>query len=286
MVRRWAGKNCVAQDEFLEHGNRFFSEFPMPRSLKGFANQSVYVGVGLKSKEMSDMWYTTQFKRNTDASYNKSVPPCMTPEKRLLYEVFTLLNTHHCDNRRVSLQINFITSIRSKLKTDLKRSKLDNAMKDNPSTSADNILATLSQVYQESIDKEVDQSVNPSEELSDADLSATTSDEVEGEVAVVQSRGELKEKIKKKTMHDNIGEDLWEIGVSMFAENDVLAIRSNAEETRSLKSDVRACILADIHASINGADIDERGHTHLDYMPSWQRHIRTHTNNLGLTMSR
>ena len=82
-------------------------------------------------------------------------------------------------------------------------------------------------------------------------------------------------------MHDNIGEDLWEIGVSMFAENDVLAIRSNAEETRSLKSDVRACILADIHASINGADIDERGHTHLDYMPSWQRHIRSHTNNLG-----
>ena len=95
-----------------------------------------------------------------------------------------------------------------------------------------------------------------------------------------------KKKKKKKRMHDNIGEDLWEIGVSMFAENDVLAIRSNAEETRSLKSDVRACILADIHASINGADIDERGHTHLDYMPSWQRHIRTHTNNLGLTMSR
>ena len=78
-MRRCAGKNCVAQDEFLEHGNRFFSEFPIPRSLKGFANQSVYVGVGLQLNEMSDMWYTTQFKEDTDASYKKSVPLWMTP---------------------------------------------------------------------------------------------------------------------------------------------------------------------------------------------------------------
>ena len=73
VMRRCARKNCVAHDEFLEHGNRFFSEFLMPRSLEGFVSQSVYVGVGLQSKEFSDMWYTTRFKGDDKKSYNKSV---------------------------------------------------------------------------------------------------------------------------------------------------------------------------------------------------------------------
>ena len=112
------------------------------------------------------MWYTTRLKRDDDKSYNKSVAPCMTPEKRLLYKVFTLLRTHCCDNRQVSFSMNFITSIEKDLKTELKRSKLENSMRDNPITSANDILLTLSQVYQESIDKEVDQGVNPSDKLS------------------------------------------------------------------------------------------------------------------------
>ena len=36
VVRRYngaTGKRCSGQDEFLEHGNRNFSEFPMPKSL-------------------------------------------------------------------------------------------------------------------------------------------------------------------------------------------------------------------------------------------------------------
>ena len=49
-VRRYhsrTGKRRVAQDEFLEHSNRFFSEFPMPKTLVSFAFQSNYVGLGL-----------------------------------------------------------------------------------------------------------------------------------------------------------------------------------------------------------------------------------------------
>jgi len=30
------GKRCVAQDEFLEHGNRFYSAFPIPKMLQSF----------------------------------------------------------------------------------------------------------------------------------------------------------------------------------------------------------------------------------------------------------
>ena len=45
-VRRYhssTGKRRVAQDEFLEHGNRFFAEFSMPKTLVSFALQSNYV---------------------------------------------------------------------------------------------------------------------------------------------------------------------------------------------------------------------------------------------------
>ena len=45
-VRRYhsrTGKRRVAQNEFLEHGNRFFAEFSMPKTLVSFALQSNYV---------------------------------------------------------------------------------------------------------------------------------------------------------------------------------------------------------------------------------------------------
>ena len=92
--------------------------------------------------------------------------------------------------------------------------------------------------------------------------------------------------MKKKTIHENFGEDLWEIGICMFAEKDVVNIRAEAQETLRLKSDVRKCILEDIHASSRGADVDQNGHKHLEYMPVWQRHVRSKANNLGLKMSR
>jgi len=83
------GKRCVAHDKFLEHGNRFFSDFPMPKSLEGFANQSLYVGVGLQRKQFTNRWYTTKFETDDDMpNYHSTVKPSMTPERKLVYEVF------------------------------------------------------------------------------------------------------------------------------------------------------------------------------------------------------
>ena len=93
------GKRCVAQDEFLEHGNRFFSEFPMPMSLIDFASQSQYIGVGLKSKVHNKRWYTTKSKPEDETpDCSSTVKPCMTPEQMLVYEVFSLLKTHVMDS--------------------------------------------------------------------------------------------------------------------------------------------------------------------------------------------
>ena len=59
-VRRYdalTGKRCVCHDEFLEHGNRFFSEFPLPRSLMGFADHSLYVGYALMCRACGTQFF-------------------------------------------------------------------------------------------------------------------------------------------------------------------------------------------------------------------------------------
>ena len=101
-VRRYIDKRFFAQDEFLEHGNHFFSEFATPKkSVAAFENNSNYVGLGMKSRVFSDMWYSTTWKKDKEPSYRKNVAPCMTPEKRLCYQIFVQLNTHVVDANRV-----------------------------------------------------------------------------------------------------------------------------------------------------------------------------------------
>ena len=96
-VRRYHAstrKRCTAQDEFLEDGNRFFSEFSMPKSILGFAEHSLYVGIGLTCRLFTDFWYSTARKKESPPDYKSGRASSMTPEKKMIYEVFKLLDTH------------------------------------------------------------------------------------------------------------------------------------------------------------------------------------------------
>ena len=94
----------------------------MPESLIGFASQSQYVGVGLMSKQFSDQWYTTKFKsEDVTADYTSTVKPCMTPEKKLVYQVFALLKTHVSDPSRQSFEIEYVSSVEKQITVQLKR---------------------------------------------------------------------------------------------------------------------------------------------------------------------
>ena len=141
----------MAQDEFLEHGNRIFSEFPMPRSLTGFARQSIYVGIALMTKQFSNFWYTVRFKLDREATYNRSVAPVMTPEKRVIYEIMTLMKSETEDSNRQLHKSYVVERVDSKITTELKRTKLEGQINDCPATSADDMLKTLDQIYEESI---------------------------------------------------------------------------------------------------------------------------------------
>ena len=79
-------------------------------------------------------------------------------------------------------------------------------------------------------------------------------------------------------MHELIGQDLWQLGKDKFSKRDVVALRSEADRHRQNKSDMRACIISSIQSTMNGSDIEIR--EDIEYMPSWQRHVRLHDSNL------
>ena len=152
-VKRYDIKSFVGQDEYVEHVNRELSRYPMPRSLIGYFNQSLCLGAGIACKHFCDANYTTRQKNVESEAYRDSMTPSMTPEKRAVYQVFVLTDTH-IENKQREYTRDFIPKIASKITVTLKRKKLKEAAQ-GPETSADDILKTLSTVYDESIDNHV-----------------------------------------------------------------------------------------------------------------------------------
>ena len=111
-------------------------------------------GTGLMCKQFTDLWYSSVWTGDETPDYKKSVSPMMTPEKQLIYEVFTLLGTAKVIPIRSSFRSDFVASIKGKGNTvNLRRKVLERIIHDLPSTSCDNILASLDLVYGESINR-------------------------------------------------------------------------------------------------------------------------------------
>ena len=92
----------------------------------------------------------------------------MTPEKMLLYKVFVLLGTHVTYSARTEFGCTYILSIKTKITTDLRRQVLEKSMTQTMSCSADDVLATIDQVYKEtggsaSINPVRDEELDPGE---------------------------------------------------------------------------------------------------------------------------
>ena len=254
-VVRWyhgkTGKRCVAHDEFLEHGNRFFFNFPLPKTLTSFAFQSNYVGIGLMCKRHTDTWCTSSWKGDVARDYTKSVPPSMTPEKKLLYQVIAKLNTHIVDPRRTKFDKTYVMSVKDALTINLKRTVLENSMKYAPPTSADDILKSVTSVMEE----ELTAGIDPVEE---GELEQHELENIMGnnELATIDEESALpdtRQSFSKKTMHDLFFENPWEIGRGKFAEKDVLRLRDEKVRRLTVKCKVRQCILNDLSELANSA---------------------------------
>ena len=84
VVRRYddvSKHNCTEHDLFLEHGNKFLSNFKIPKTLAGFEKQSIFVGMGIMCRQFVDTWYASKWKAEEEASYRKHIVPRMTLEK-------------------------------------------------------------------------------------------------------------------------------------------------------------------------------------------------------------
>ena len=128
------------------------------------------------------------------------------------------------------------------MQTELKRSKLEGQIQDGPETSADEMLKTLDQIYQEAIEAET--SVPVSEEIEGVELG----DEGESQeaVRVTKKTNKKNERRTKKVMNPLIGEDVYDLGRKQFAKVDVVAVRANLKRRLEEKVELRECIMHEI----------------------------------------
>ena len=282
-VRRYhskTGKRCVCHDEFLEHGNRFFSEFPMPKSLISFAFQSNYVGIGLMCKRYTDLWFSTSFKGDVERDYNNHVQSMMTPERKLVYQIFCLLNTHICDPTRMFFHIDYVLSIKDRLSINLTRDTFERSMKQSPATSADGILSTLNQVFDKKggsagIDALGDGELNPDEVPTVEERNDPSEDAANLENNTTPER----DRVIHRKLNDHMLDDPWKKGRDLFSKKDVVRIRDAATSRRKTKSQIRECIINAINADYQ-AKISVSVGVEMQGRPCWQKQIRAGPCNL------
>ena len=156
----------------------------------------------------------------------------------MIYEVFRLLGTHVEDNTRVSFQINFVCSIKDKISTKLRRHVLERRMKEGATKiSADEILKSLNQVYEESIQIGVN-ATDAVEEDGELDADDAAGYECEEVTAAPEPKraSTARQKVKKKTMHKDMWQNPWKLGRLSFDKKDVIAIREEGVRRRTRKS--------------------------------------------------
>ena len=82
-------------------------------------------------------------------------------------------------------------------------------------------------------------------------------------------------------MHPKIGVDLRILGLDKLEVKNIVAVRSESKQRRNEKSDIRECIINHAHAAFTETEIVIKDC--IDYIPSWQKKVRSVSNNLGLT---
>ena len=151
-------------------------------------------------------------------------------------------------------------------------------MKESPKTSVDDLLASLSTTYKESINRVA--AVTSDEELT-AEQSKEQ-DEAEAQEQPMELTEAAKEKNSKKKVHELMGEDPWPLGRDKLERKNIIQVRADIARRLIEKAKIRECILSDIASMGEDTPVMELGHTY--DRPPWQRALRSRKNNLGLTM--
>ena len=215
-----------------------------------------------------------------ESTYKEHVSPVMTPEKKYIYQIFILLNTHKlCDNRK-TFPIDYILSVEDKINVELKRKTLERRMKENQMTSADEILAFINEYASEvGVD-----AIDPSEEAASEEgmlEKEVTLEEEEQTLGANMSKEKLtlpKMKLPLETfvyMKDNP----WQLGLAKQRESDVLKVRLAVKKNAEKKKELRQAIVQKLVVQKSSSDGCKVG-MECNYVPEWQQYVRRRSNNL------
>ena len=86
-------KNMITIDEMLELANRFLSQFPKMRSRASFAKQANQVGSEKMCKIFIVMLSGLATQVDVTTTYRSGTAPKTIPEKKLIYELFSVAGT-------------------------------------------------------------------------------------------------------------------------------------------------------------------------------------------------
>ena len=158
-------------------------------------------------------------------------------------------------------------------------------MLDAHQTSADDNLASLEEVYNESI---FSAGIDPTQKDGDdeGELEKDEAAKVEQDKRATDNdeygtRPAGRKRIRKKEMHKLISDDLWAIGKEKMQKKDILALRGEMQRNRNLRVKLRKAIMSSI-AGANERGGDDSVGMELDVSTSWRRRTRKIKNNLGL----
>ena len=111
---------------------------------------------------------------------------------------------------------------------------------DGPETSADEILKTLDQIYDEAINAKNTVPTTPTEEMDDYDGDDYVDEQPESTRVKKKSRKGNTGRTKK-VMNPLMGEDVYELGKQELTETDVVAVRANLRRHLDEKIELREC---------------------------------------------
>ena len=137
------GKSTTAQDEACELCNRVLALLSVKRTLKGFIDQSKFVGLTLMAKRFNILLHCLRDRE--EEVYRSGSESKTEPEKMLIYEVFARAETARIIPGR-DFPVNLLRKQKDSLLTKLSDKKLQNSMADYESDEAFRLLSSIGQI--------------------------------------------------------------------------------------------------------------------------------------------
>ena len=162
-----------------------------------------------------------------------------TLKKKLLYEVLGLLGTQREDIQCSTFKISFVASVKDSISVDLRRDILKNSTKETLTISPNDILASVTQIYNESISSAA---ANPTV---DNKLDAANIDGIDDDYKITNQRAGThisppRDTTAKKTMHVLLRKNPWNKGHTKSIKNNVLVMHAEGVCGRRKEASIRS----------------------------------------------